>query len=114
RKRWVITVEQQAGETVGAKEAAEDEGEPEQAGHLVPVGGNEAHGAEADQHRAEDGEHGCQLEAAAAPGDVAADGGLTIGGKPARLAPAREVLVETPRIARHEEGTRSKNKSTHD
>ena len=62
REGRMLALEQRSGEAVGAKQAAEDQGQPEQPRHLVPMRGNEAHGAKADEHGAEDAERGGEVE----------------------------------------------------
>ena len=73
--------------------------EAEQPRHLAPMRGDEAHGAEADQHGAEDAERGGEVELAGVAGDIAADGGFAVGVDPAGLTPAYEVAVEALGVA---------------
>ncbi len=95
----MIALKQGAGDAVGRKQPGEDQRDAEQAGHFGPVRGDEAHGAEADQHGTEDAEYGGEVELAGVPGDIAANGGFAVGVDPAGLTPAYEVAVETLGVA---------------
>ena len=61
--------------------------------------GDEAHGAEADQHGAEDAERRSEIELAGVASDVAADGGFAVRGNPAGFTLAYEVEVEALVVA---------------
>jgi hypothetical protein len=94
-------LEQQESAAVAGPQRGHEQAEAGELRHRLPVGGDEAHHREAEQHRPEDGQHRGRTEGRFSGCEVGADRGGARLAHPALGLPAAEVALHPTAIPGH-------------